>query len=212
MILFVAAAIGAALCSPVGSPHLAYPAPVAEADSANRAVFEGGVTISDFLAHARSRKEQWRRNYDRARVPDALVTRASVTPGGWKLLVVAADGCSDSVNTIPYVARLAERLSGIELRIVSADVGRRFMDAHKTPDGRSATPTVILLDAEYAERGCWVERPSELRDWILGNRGTLKDSEIFERKMKWYDDDAGRETMREIADMIERAVRGEPAC
>jgi hypothetical protein len=126
--------------------------------------------------------------------------------------VVAVDGCSDSVNTIPYLARLASQLIGVEMRIVGSDVGRAIMDAHKTPDGRGATPTVLLLDANYQERGCFIERPRELQSWILDQKGKLSDNEVFDRKMRWYDDDKGDKTLRDFVDVMERAARGQPAC
>jgi hypothetical protein len=182
------------------------------ADSSYRRLFERGVTMEQFLAAAKSRREQWLRNYGDAIVPDALVTKGGAVAGPWKLLVVAVDGCSDSVNTIPYIAKLAEKIPGVELRIVDSDVGRSVMDAHRTPDGRGATPTVILLDGSYEERGCWIERPAELREWMLENKGKVKDSELFERKMAWYAADKGEKTMAEIAAMLEAAGRGERVC
>jgi hypothetical protein len=181
-------------------------------DSTYQRLFDGGVTMDAFLASAKARKEQWAANYARGVVADAVLTRARSAPGPWKLLVVAVDGCSDSVNTIPYVARLAEQVMGVELRIIDSKAGREVMDAHRTPDGRGATPTVILLDANYRERGCWIERPTELRDWILENKGKLKDSEIFERKMSWYDEDVGAKTLVDIAAMFEAAGKGEVKC
>lgn len=203
-----AAALSPAVASHVAAPDSRNVIP----DSTYRRLFEGGVTMEQFLAAARSRKEQWASNYARGAVADAVLTRARSAPGPWKLLVVAVDGCSDSVNTVPYVARLAEQLMGVELRIIDSKAGREVMDTHRTPDGRGATPTVILLDAAFQERGCWIERPTELRDWILANKGKLKDSEIFEHKMSWYDEDVGAKTLVDIAAMIEAAGKGEAKC
>ena len=179
-------------------------ATTAAADSAYRALFERGVDFPEFLKRAKSRKEMWDRNYESGTVADALVTRARAAAGGpWKFLVVAVDGCSDSVNTIPYIARLVEQLPGSELRVVGSDVGRAVMDAHRTPDGRSATPTLILLDADYEERGCWVERPPELQRWMIENKGKLEDSALFEHKMAWYAEDRGGKTVAAVVDAME---------
>jgi hypothetical protein len=122
--------------------------------------------------------------------------------------VVAVDGCSDSVNTIPYLARMMEQVPGVELRIIGSTAGRAIMDAHRTPDGRGATPTVLLLDADYVERGAWIERPAALQSWILAQKGVLDDTEVFTRKMRWYDEDRGRQTVEEIVALMERAPRG----
>lgn len=225
MISLVHAALAAAACAsapvasggrataPVAVSAAAVPAAAAAIpDSTYRRLFEGGATMDAFLARAKARKEQWASNYARGAVADAVLARARSAPGPWKLLVVAVDGCSDSVNTVPYIARLSEQVMGLELRIVDNGVGRIVTDAHRTPDGRSATPTVILLDANYRERGCWIERPTELRDWMLANKGTLADNAVLDRKMKWYEDDKGAKTLIDIAAMIEAAGRGEVKC
>lgn len=221
MIPVVPALLAAAAClapaTPAAQPSAAHTAvaPVDVAsipDSTYRRLFEAGVTMEAFLATAKQRKEQWASNYGRGAVADAVLTTARTAPGPWKLLVVAVDGCSDSVNTVPYIARLTEQVMGIELRIIDSNVGRVVMDAHRTPDGRGATPTVILLDASYTERGCFIERPAELRDWILGNKGKQGDKDIFDHKMAWYDKDAGQQTIAEIAEMIAAAGRGQVKC
>jgi len=214
----VHAALAATAC--VASPaapraSAAARAPIVSAaipDTTYRRLFESGVTMDAFLASAKQRKEQWASNYGRGAVADAVLTAARSAPGPWKLLVVAVDGCSDSVNTVPYIARLTEQVMGIEMRIIDSNVGRVVMDAHRTPDGRGATPTVILLDASYTERGCFIERPAELRDWILGNKGKQADKDIFDHKMAWYDKDAGQQTVAEVAEMIAAAGRGEVKC
>jgi hypothetical protein len=102
--------------------------------------------------------------------PDALVTRASAAGSGWKLLVVTVPGCSDSVNSMPYLASFLDKVPSVEMRLINGTVGKAVMEAHRTPDGRAATPTVILLDDQFNERGCWIERPAPLI--ALMNSGT----------------------------------------
>ncbi len=215
MIHLLHAALAATVClapSPTVTPNASTSSASVVTDTAYQRLFDGGITMDDFLAAAKARREQWLRNYEQSAVPDAVLATARSAPGPWRLLVVAVDGCSDSVNTVPYIARLAQRLVGVELRIVNSDVGRAVMNAHRTPDGRGATPTVILLDANYEERGCWIERPSELRSWMLDNRAKVKESELFDHKMAWYEADKGGTTIAEIAAMIESAGRGEKRC
>lgn len=188
------------------------PAATVHADSAYRALYEGGLTFADFVARARQRKDEWQRHFDDAVLPDALLTRAARAGGPWRILVVAVSGCSDSVNSIPYLARLVSRVPGLDLRIVDSNVGRSVMEAHRTPDGRAATPTVILLDPEFNERGCWIERPSELQSWIISQKGQMRDGEIFDRKMQWYEDEKGSKSLDEIVAVMEAAASGSVRC
>ena len=121
------------------------------------------------------------------------------------ILVVAEDWCSDSVQTIPYVARLVdgapERLA---MRIINSTVGRPVMEANLTPDGRTATPTIVVLTEDNAVIGSWVERPSTAQAWFLEQQKSVMQQPLHEQLMKWYSDDAGRTTMAELAALVER--------
>lgn len=193
--------------APVLSPRAVSTASshMAAADSMHRATFERGIPYAEFLAKADKRKEQWQKNSTWTTPPDALVTRARATGNGWKLLAVAVDGCSDSVNTIPYIAQLVAMLPGVELRIVDSDVGRAIMDTHKTPDGRGATPTVLLLDAHYVERGAFIERPAALLKFLATQNGAPITGDATSPKMRWYDDDKGVSTLTDLVTLMERA-------
>src|SRR5688572_8020223 len=161
MITTITFALGVAVCSATSAsiPDSRFPIP---ADSTYRALYDSGSTFADFVSRATARKEQWEGNYAMKVAPDALVARASAAGSGWKLLVVTVPGCSDSVNSVPYLASFLDKVPSIEMRLISPTVGKAVQEAHRTPDGRAATPTVILLDAEFNERGCWVERPAPL--------------------------------------------------
>ena len=183
------------------------------ADSTYRSLYESGATFADFVSKASSRKEQWEGNYAKGIAPDALVTRATAAGTGWKLLVVAVSGCSDSVNSIPYVASFIDKVPSIEMRLISPTAGKAVQEAHRTPDGRAATPTVILLDGEFNERGCWIERPANLIALMNGERDAKKASdEIFTNKMEWYDKDRGASSLEEIVAVIEAAAAGAKKC
>lgn len=185
------------------------PAPV-PAHGTLEELYRGGTTFDAFLEAAEARRDLWLKNWGRAAVADDLVERARAA-GPWKLLVIAVDRCSDSVSTIPYIAKLTELVPSIELRIVHPDAAEDVMEAHRTPDGRAATPTVLLLDPTFAERGCWIERPSELQRWWLASEA-VPQNERVEQKMEWYDGDLGVSTVREIVEMMEAAAAGRTEC
>lgn len=202
--------------APTASPQVSAtatpPAEAAPRDSSLLALYESGVPYETFLAKAEARRAMWVRNSEQAVVaPDALAS-AQAIPGRWRILVSAVDGCSDSVNTIPYLARLVALVPSLEMRIVLPGPGRVIMEAHRTPDGRPATPTVVILDREGRDVGCWVERPAALQEMALKAReaGTLDD---FQRnKQQWYDADAGASTVREVVAVIAAAAAGSPLC
>lgn len=185
-------------------------APPQPSDSLVR-LYESGRTFSDFLAAARSRRETWLANYAAARVEPEQLERARRVPGHWRLLVVAEDWCGDSANSIPFVAGLVDSLANVELRVVDSKAGRWVMEANRTPDGRAATPTVVLLDAEGQVAGCFVERSRALQAWVKEERSRAPDGWV-ERKYAWYREDAGRSTVADIVLMLESAAAGTPLC
>ena len=196
---------------------LASPCPGSAAGAASpsdslREVYEAGQTWESFYEGADRRRELWVRNWTNARVPDDLAARARLAGGPWRILVITEAGCSDSVNSVPYIARLVEGTPGLEMRVVRSAEGRPWMEAHRSPDGRAATPTVLVLDGDYRIRGCWVEQPVGLQAFWLPvvARGAM--SENVDEKMAWYARDEGRETLREIVEVLEGARAGEVIC
>jgi Thioredoxin len=169
------------------------------------ALYDNGVTFAEFLDSARARRDEWRQRYNDAAVTPEMITRMRALPARRLILVVAEDWCSDSAQTIPYLARLVdgapERLS---MRIINSTVGRPVMDANLTPDGRAATPTVVVLTEQHAVLGAWVERPSTAQSWFLEQQKSVMQQPLHDQLAKWYADDAGRTTVAEIAALAER--------
>ena len=174
--------------------------------------YSSGQPFADFLAAAEQRRELWEENYGNGEIDEALVERASAVGGTWYILAIAVAGCSDSVNTIPFVARLTELVPGLDMRIIDSTVGRELMEARLTPDGRAATPTLILLDENYDDAGCWIERPTPLQEWAMGEGADLDRRDFMTEKMGWYRDDAGHSTVAEVVGLLESASRGHHVC
>src|SRR5690606_16813774 len=149
-------------------------------------VYEGGQKWDAFYEGVDRRRALWVENWSNARVPAELAARARAAGGPWRILVITEPGCSDSVNSVPYIAKLVEQTPGLQLRLVNSTAGRPWMEAHRSADGRAATPTVLVLDREYRIRGCWVEQPVALQAFWLPvvARGTM--AEEVGEKMAWY--------------------------
>ena len=190
------------------------PAPrgAATADETLKALFEGGRTFRDFLGAARRRTELWNRLAAEGTVAPEAVARARAVGGTWRILAVAEDWCGDSAHNIPYVAKLVEEVEGVELRIINSNAGRTLMEAHRTPDGRPATPTLILLDTAWNEVGCFVERPSPLMAWYMDNVADKSPDEVHEHVLDFYAADQGQATVEDVVQLLEAAAAGEPRC
>jgi hypothetical protein len=168
------------------------------------AVFERGLTFDAFFAQVDDRRELWSASRRAARVPDDVAARARALGRSWRIVAVAEDRCSDSIASLPYAAMLAAAAPArLSLRIVDARAGRGVMEAHRTPDGRAATPTLIFI-RDDGEVRAWVERPDALVAWIADQKARDAQFDLLAGKTKWYADDAGRSTLADILALLER--------
>lgn len=175
------------------------------------ALFDSGVPYATFQDNAHSRRREWRENYRSAAVDPAAIERVRALPGKRRLVAVAEDWCADSANTIPYVAKLVDAVpERLSLHIVNSEAGKALMEAHRTPDGRPATPTVAVLDVAGRLVGVWVERPSALQAWYLEQQEKIAHGELTRRKMDWYREDAGKTTISEIVALMEQTAGAPP--
>ncbi len=199
---------GPAAAAPASTPRSA----VVSADSTLLTIFGKGQTFAEFVAKATARREGWLRLQGDAVVRPALIERARAVGGTWQLLVVARDGCGDSMNSVPYAARLADSVPGLSLRIVSPGEGQAAATNHRTADGRMATPTFILLDSAGDDAGCVVELPAPLRQWTNANRGKVSDDSLHAYRQAFYAKDAGVSVTTELVELLEAARAGTPKC
>jgi hypothetical protein len=170
------------------------------------ALWQAATPFPAFLERVRSRREAWTSRFANAAIdPDAL-NRARALPGRRRLLAIAEARCSDSAWAVPYLAKLAAAAPDmLELRVITpAEGAERLQAANLTPDGRKATPTIVVLDERDRVLGVWVERPAELQKWYAENKATVAQAERYSHLDKWYTEDAGRTTITEVLTILER--------
>ena len=173
--------------------------------------FESGLTFKEALAQARKNEELWRAVYERALVPEDVVEAVESLGGRWHLLALSEDWCGDAVNLLPFLARLAERATNVDLRILSRDENLDLMDQHLT-DGRSRSiPVVILLDDAFEERAWWGPRPAPLQQWVTEEGLVLESAERYRHIRRYYAKDKGLTFLSEVLAMIRAASEARPA-
>ena len=157
--------------------------------------FDLGIPFPEYIAGTEKNHALWHDVYDRVRLPEEMPALAD--DRAIRLLVIAEDWCGDAVNTVPVVARAAERL-GIDLRVVARDEHPALMDRYLT-DGRSRSiPVVIGIDPDGNEIGWWGPRPADLQTWVLGEGQALPNDERYKEQRRWYVKDRGRTTLSEL--------------
>lgn len=159
-------------------------------------LWDKALSFDEFVAASEKQRGLWEGLHRIAVVPDWAV---AAVPSGVrrKLLVIAEDWCGDASSTIPVVARMAEAVPGLELRIIRRDEHPEVMD-HYLTNGSRSIPIVIALDEAFRELGHWGPRPSVLQSWVLANRPTVPKAELYPQVRTWYARDRGESTLREV--------------
>lgn len=167
--------------------------------------FRSGQSIEQFLATPAANASLWQGAYRRAEVPADLALRAQALPGRWNLLVLSADWCADGAAIVPVLARLAERSSNIDLRILDRDEHPDLRDSHLT-NGAQAIPVVMLLDENFVERAWWGPRPEPLQRWVQREGMARPKEDRYREVRRWYARDRGRTTLEEVVELLEKVA------
>ncbi|MGH7650738.1 MAG: thioredoxin family protein [Gemmatimonadaceae bacterium] len=172
-----------------------------------RTRYYGGETFADFIARPIKNQALWAALSKRVEIPIEYSARVDALGGHWHLLVLNEDWCGDAVNIVPIVAKLAESVRNMDLRILGRDANPDIIDAHLTGTSRSI-PVVILLNEKFQECGWWGPRPSALQKWVKEIGMRMPKEERYKEIRTFYARDRGLTTMSEIVAMLEKCCAG----
>ena len=158
------------------------------------------------MSRAITNKALWEGVTKRVLIPVDLSGRVEALGGHWHLLVLSEDWCGDAVNIVPIVAKLADGVSNMDMRMLARDENLDIMDAHLTGISRSI-PIVILLDEKFHECGWWGPRPRALQKWVKEEGLTLPKEDRYHFIRTFYARDRGLTTMTEIVEMLEECCQ-----
>ena len=122
-------------------------------DLAFPALWKEAVRWPAYLDPGMEQYALWKGVYDHAIVPGWALEQFMRGPVR-HLLVLSADWCGDAANTVPVLARLADLVPAIELRILERDRYPLVMNQYLT-NGTRSIPLAIALDANFVELGHW---------------------------------------------------------
>lgn len=165
-----------------------------------RTLWDQAITFDEFMLVSREHRGLWEGVRRLARIPDWA--RAPVPEGSQRhLLALVEDWCGDASNTVPILARWAEEVPGLDLRLLRRDEHPEVMDRYLTNGARSI-PIVIVLDDEFGELGHWGPRPADLQAWVLANKGSIPKGALYPQVRRWYAMDRGATTLREVMEVL----------
>lgn len=119
-------------------------------------------------------------------------------------LVIAEGWCGDVAQILPIIKLMTDAVENIELKVVFRDENDDLMSEFLTNGARSI-PKVLFLDENQNVINHWGPRPEGARNLILDYKAKhgIVDEPAKIALQKWYLDDKGISTMKEIVAMLQ---------
>lgn len=108
-------------------------------------------------------------------------------------MIITEFWCGDSAQNLPYIAKIAECNSQIDLRIIFRDQNLDIMDIYLSENKSRSIPKLVAFDESGNELFQWGSRPKEAQNLVtkLKNEGMSHD-EFIEQLHLWYGRDRGK--------------------
>lgn len=163
--------------------------------------WDQAMDVPTYVGQMTMNRETFARRIDETAIDEA--TRAAFAERSLRVLVLTEDFCGDSAQFIPPVAKLAQELATIEVRILLRNEARELADQYRRKDGYQAIPVFIVLDAGGGEIGYLIERPQRVYDALASEtRRFAQDNPHLDGITRTYDrmPDETRHAVRANAD------------
>lgn len=114
-------------------------------------------------------------------------------------LVITEGWCGDAAQILPIIKLMAESVENIEMKIVLRDENQDLIHEFLTNGARSI-PKLIILDENLEVINHWGPRPEGAKNLIIDYKAQhgIVDEPAKIALQKWYLDDKGISTMKEI--------------
>jgi hypothetical protein len=119
-------------------------------------------------------------------------------------LVIAEGWCGDAAQILPIIKLMAEASENIDLKIVLRDENEALMNQFLT-NGAKSIPKLIVLDENLNLINHWGPRPEAAKNLIIDYKAKhgIVDETAKIALQKWYLDDKGISTQKEIVAMLQ---------
>ena len=162
-----------------------------------------------YLEYTRMNVQRMNRWDKTAKVSEAMqqVVQSIKEPQIW--VVITEGWCGDAAQNIPYLNKLAELNSLIELRMILRDEHPEVMDEYLTGGARSI-PKLIVLSADLTcELFAWGPRPQTAQQMLMEYKHDSKGlsyQQFSESLHLWYARNKNQELEAELLPLIQSSL------
>ena len=119
-------------------------------------------------------------------------------------LVISEGWCGDAAQILPIIKLMSEASENIDLKLVFRDENEELIHLFLT-NGAKSIPKLLVLDESFNLINHWGPRPEGAKNLIIeykANHGIV-DEAAKTALQKWYLDDKGISTMKEIVAILQ---------
>jgi hypothetical protein len=130
-----------------------------------REQFESGMTYAAYKAQMTRNREQLEQNETDLQLNSDDVQAFRNLPQTLNVMALAEDWCGDVVANLPILGKLEQKSNGklnVRIHLRDQQPGAQIMDQYLNKGQFKSIPTFIFLDADFNERGVWIERPDSV--------------------------------------------------
>ena len=119
-------------------------------------------------------------------------------------LVISEGWCGDAAQILPIIKLMSEASENIDLKLVFRDENEELIHLFLT-NGAKSIPKLLILDESFNLINHWGPRPESAKNLIIeykANHGIVYEA-AKTALQKWYLDDKGISTMKEIVAILQ---------
>ncbi len=124
----------------------------------SRETFQSGMTADEFFGIIEANKEKFNENLENATIPDDVKAFFGEHPVS--IAAIGEDWCTDVVHFLPVVAKLAQEVDGVELRVFQRDK-TDLIESYLNQGEFKSIPVFVFIDSDWNELGHFIERPAQ---------------------------------------------------
>ena len=119
-------------------------------------------------------------------------------------LVITEGWCGDAAQILPIIKLMSEASENIDLKLVLRDENEELINLFLT-NGAKSIPKLLLLDESFNLINHWGPRPEGAKNLIIEYKAKhgIVDEAAKIALQKWYLDDKGISTMKEIVAILQ---------
>ena len=122
--------------------------------------FNEGLTYEQYLDQITQNKDRFIENGEKAELKPEDVETFKNLPEPINVLVIGEDWCGDVVAGLPVLAKLADQVDTLNVRIFLRDQNEDLMNQYLKEGQFKSIPVVVFFDQQMRELGHFIERPA----------------------------------------------------